>query len=380
MYMFQWTVLFCWNLYIYCICGYTYNVQVIDLPNQPIISYLNKNTAFQQSFNPSYVIPCNQTVNPQCTNTKQGIAVRGQNCTAVPGKDTHCEYTPDPADGAPSVVSLLQPKNINDTLFEYMDNSTVIFGPHSKIDIYGTEDPRIMLNPSTGEYHMMYTCVGECGSGYPACPCNQCARSVLLCHAYTKTPFVKDSWIRNGAVFPSKQGSKSGAILIADIDEKLPYKYYLYFIIEQDNNAINIATSNDLFNWTIITDKTLIKPRGGNYFDSQLVESGPPPLRLSSGDYIFFYNGHDNKYEYRAGYLILDGKDPTNVIARSEKPLIDITFPWEKGTPPNLSNVKNVVFLQGATYMNGNEKDIFRVYFGGADCVVGTAIVQVTYS
>jgi len=45
------------------------------------------------------------------------------------------------------------------------------------------------------------------------------------------------------------------------------------------------------------------------------VESGPPPLLLSSGDYLFFYNSAelgwpDEGTAYHPGWVILDGKDP----------------------------------------------------------------------
>lgn len=37
------------------------------------------------------------------------------------------------------------------------------------------------------------------------------------------------------------------------------------------------------------TYKLLITPRP-NMFDSVLVESGPPPLKLTNGNYFFIYN------------------------------------------------------------------------------------------
>ena len=51
-------------------------------------------------------------------------------------------------------------------------------------------------------------------------------------------------------------------------------------------------------------------------------------------------------------------------------------MPWMAGTPPELVNVANVAFLEAA-HPTG-KTDEFRVYFGGADTVVGTALIQVT--
>ncbi len=62
----------------------------------------------------------------------------------------------------------------------------------------------------------------------------------------------------------------------------------------------------------------LISPRD-DHFDSKLVESGPPPLLLSNGDYLFFYNSAELGWpdigtSYNVGWLILSGSDPTQVI------------------------------------------------------------------
>jgi predicted GH43/DUF377 family glycosyl hydrolase len=48
---------------------------------------------------------------------------------------------------------------------------------------------------------------------------------------------------------------------------------------------------------------------------------------------------------------------------------------WETGTAPSLGFVPRVVFLEAAKPM-GDDK--FMVFYGGADSVVGTAIVTVT--
>jgi len=64
------------------------------------------------------------------------------------------------------------------------------------------------------------------------------------------------------------------------------------------------------------------------------VESGPPPLLLSNGNYIFFYNSaekgwpEDLKTSYHVGWVILDGQDPTKILARSEQPLMGSQYSW----------------------------------------------------
>ena len=46
-----------------------------------------------------------------------------------------------------------------------------------------------------------------------------------------------------------------------------------------------------------------------------------------------------------------------------------------EGTEPALCNVQHVAFLEAAHPTD--KPDCFRVYFGGADSVIGTAVVEI---
>lgn len=87
------------------------------------------------------------------------------------------------------------------------------------------------------------------------------------------------------------------------------------------DSDIRIAQSSDPKVWPD-EGKILLSPRPDS-FDSKLVESGPPPLQLSNGDYIFFYNSASVGWPdsptaaYHVGYVILDGNDPTIIKVRS---------------------------------------------------------------
>jgi len=63
------------------------------------------------------------------------------------------------------------------------------------------------------------------------------------------------------------------------------------------------------------------------------------------------------------------------ILARSSSPLALPSEVWEDGVSPYTCNVANVTFLEAAEPL-GN--DAFRIYFGGADAVVGTAVVEVS--
>jgi predicted GH43/DUF377 family glycosyl hydrolase len=93
-----------------------------------------------------------------------------------------------------------------------------------------------------------------------------------------------------------------------------------------------------------------LSPRA-THFDSKLVESGPPPLRLDDGNYLFFYNSaeigwpEDKSKAYHVGWVIIDGNNPAVILQRSEVALMGPEFSWEKGEKPYKCNVPNVVFL-----------------------------------
>lgn len=93
-----------------------------------------------------------------------------------------------------------------------------------------------------------------------------------------------------------------------------------------------MTKSNDITKWDSIGE-IFLSPRA-DHFDSRLVESGPPPLLLSNGDYLFIYNSaekgwpEDLKTAYHVGWVILDGKDPTIIKQRSEKPLMGPEYSW----------------------------------------------------
>lgn len=116
-----------------------------------------------------------------------------------------------------------------------------------------------------------------------------------------------------------------------------------------------------------------------------MVEGGPPPLRLSDGNLLYIYNsarkgfpspkpGYD--LQYNVGWLILDGKNPTKILQRSEDPLLSPVLPWEIGydllTP-------NVVFLEGLVPYPGRQgSDSFLGFYGAADQVVGSVRIDVS--
>lgn len=69
------------------------------------------------------------------------------------------------------------------------------------------------------------------------------------------------------------------------------------------DDYLTMATTQNLFTFTNLPGKFLEIRQ--DKFDSHLVESGPPPLKLDDGNYLFFYNSARDGYpSERPGYSL----------------------------------------------------------------------------
>ena len=74
-------------------------------------------------------------------------------------------------------------------------------------------------------------------------------------------------------------------------------------------------------------------------------------IKLSTGNDIFFYNGKqyiNDSYIHGIGWIILDSNNPSQIVARSDKPLITAKYPWEIGTQPYTCVTQNRVYIEAA--------------------------------
>jgi predicted GH43/DUF377 family glycosyl hydrolase len=212
----------------------------------------------------------------------------------------------------------------------------------------GVEDPRLVkINDN---YYLTYT-------GYNK-------KDAQLCLA-TSRDLVH--WQRQGVILPAYKGrwnvgwTKSGAI----VSQKINGKYWMYFMADADKrpNQMGVAYSSDLVHWIEPLDRPVLERRPG-YFDSYVVEPGPPPVMTKDGIFMV-YNGADDKSVYATGWVLFDKNDPTRVLARSEKPIFVAEKEWEK-----IGQVPNVVFVSGMV-RDGNR---WLFYYGGADKYIGVAV------
>lgn len=233
----------------------------------------------------------------------------------------------------------------------------------------GCEDPRVAMTED-GLYVMLYT-------GWNR-------RTPRLCVATSKD-LVK--WEKHGLAFGKaydgrfdKLESKSASIVTRLINgrqviAKIGGKYLMYW----GEHMINIATSDDLLNWTPQVDekgalKGIVFPREG-YFDSALTECGPPAILTDKG-ILLLYNGKNRTDEkrdprftagtYSAGQILFDSKEPSRVVARLDVPFFRPIADFEKSG----QYVDGTVFIEGLVFF----KRKWFLYYGCADSKVGVAV------
>jgi predicted GH43/DUF377 family glycosyl hydrolase len=194
------------------------------------------------------------------------------------------------------------------------------------------------------------------------------------------------TWRKHGPAFARADSgkfrnleSKSGAILSRVegsrlVAAKVNGKYWMYFNVP----TISIATSDDLVEWTPLADSagklvTVLAPRPG-YFDSWLVEAGPPAIITEHGIVLVYNAGNSAQFGdprlphrvYTGGQALYDPRNPIKLLARSDEPFIRPTEPYERTG----QYVEGTTFVEGLVPFNGR----WFLYYGTADSRVGVAV------
>lgn len=222
------------------------------------------------------------------------------------------------------------------------------FGPEAEYELGGgVEDPRLTKIGRT--FYLTYTAYD--------------GRDAQLALATSED---LRRWERRGVIMPAHVGpwnvkwTKAGAILA----EPVKGRYWMYYMADAafGSDQMGVASSEDRLRWTEALSKPVL-PRRPGFFDSRVVEPGPPPLMTPEG-ILLLYNGADDRLVYRTGWVLFDRDDPTRVLARSDTPVFEPQRGWELQ-----GQVPNVVFVEGLV----REGDRWLFYYGGADKHVGVA-------
>jgi predicted GH43/DUF377 family glycosyl hydrolase len=148
----------------------------------------------------------------------------------------------------------------------------------------------------------------------------------------------------------------------------------MYFNVPE----VLIATSDNLLDWTPLEDADgklvkVLAPRPG-YFDSWLVEAGPPAILTTHGIVLIYNAGNSGTTGvaslparvYTAGQALFDSTNPLKLLSRSAEPFIQPTEPYERtGQYP-----EGTTFVEGLVPFHGR----WYLYYGSADSRVGVAV------
>jgi predicted GH43/DUF377 family glycosyl hydrolase len=174
--------------------------------------------------------------------------------------------------------------------------------------------------------------------------------------------FLNKNWQWKKPVLISLPGviDKNACIL----PEKINSKYVIFHRIFPD---ILIDFVDDLdFDGTTRWLKGEFKiPAREAYWASRKLGVGAPPIKTKNG-WLLIYQGVDERDpdRYKIGAMLLDLKNPTKVLSRTEKPILEPQAWYE-----NEGWKSGVIYPCGAVVIG----DRLLVYYGGADKVVCVA-------
>ena len=215
--------------------------------------------------------------------------------------------------------------------------------PLSPIETFGLEDPRI--TPIDGCYYISHTAVSSHG----------------IATALARTDDFK-TFDRHGLIFAPED--RDVVIFPEKIDGQYvalhrPYPKHI------GTPAMWLARSPDLKYWGSHQKLVDVRP---DCWDCVRVGAGAVPFRTPQG-WLEIYHGADKDNRYCLGAVLLDGDDPSRVLARSAKPLLIPEAPYEL-----TGLLGNVVFTCGVISSNPDE---ILMYYGAADSVTALAVTSV---
>ena len=212
-----------------------------------------------------------------------------------------------------------------------------IFG-QSPLEAYGIEDCRV--TEIKGTFHLTYTMVSSFGVG------------VGLIQTRDWKTFT-----RHGMILPPH--NKDCAIF----NERIGGKYYALHrpsSSQLGGNYIWLAESTDLLHWG---NHRCVATTRDAMWDSARVGAGASPIKTSEG-WLEIYHGANAEHRYCLGALLLDLKDPSIVLARSEEPIME-----------PIANYELTGFFGNVVFTNGHwvEGDTIHLYYGASDEVICAA-------
>jgi predicted GH43/DUF377 family glycosyl hydrolase len=132
---------------------------------------------------------------------------------------------------------------------------------------------------------------------------------------------------------------------------------------------IDFVDSLDFDGQTWLEGKYKISPRR-EFWDSRKIGAGAPPIKTKDGWLLIYQSvGEQDSGKYKIGAMLLDLKDPTKVLYRSQSPILEPEEKYE-----NEGFKAGVIYPCGAVVIDNT----LYVYYGGADSYVCVATANLT--
>lgn len=216
----------------------------------------------------------------------------------------------------------------------------------------GIEDPRI--TKIDGVFYLIY--VAYDGMNGPK----------IALSSINEKDFNKKNWSKwKKPVVISKPDviDKNACIL----PEKINGKYVIFHRI-YPNILIDFVDSLDFDEKSEpLKGEFKIYPRK-DFWDSKKIGMGPPPIKTKDGWLAIYQSvGFQDPSKYKMGAMLLDLNDPTKVLYRSSKPILEPDEIYE-----NEGFKQSVVYPCGAVVMDNT----LIVYYGGSDSYVAAAVAN----
>ncbi|MBK5208940.1 MAG: glycoside hydrolase family 130 protein [Flavobacteriaceae bacterium] len=216
-----------------------------------------------------------------------------------------------------------------------------IFG-EGEYESFGIEDCRVAKIEDT--YYLTYTMVSTNGVGVGL-------RTTKDWKNFEKKGMILSPHNKDCAIFEEKING-------------LFYAFHRPSSPELGGNYIWLAESPDAVHWG--NHKCIAKTREGK-FDSNRLGAGAAPIKTEKG-WLEIYHGATAGNRYCLGAILLDLKDPSKVIARSEEPIME-----PKATYELTGFFGEVIFTNGHQLIG----DKINMYYGAADEFVGLATFSI---
>jgi predicted GH43/DUF377 family glycosyl hydrolase len=228
-------------------------------------------------------------------------------------------------------LSYLRIARSRDGIHFTVDEKAFMF-PENEYEAFGLEDPRI--TQIGDEYYITYTSVSSLGVGVGLAMTTDFKRVQRL-----------------GLIFPPEN---KDVVIFPEVIEGKYYALHRPSVSGLGNPEIWVASSTDLVHWGGHRHLMGIRP---DSWDSVRLGAGAVPIKTEDG-WLEIYHGSDEEGRYTLGAVLLDLKDPTKIIARSDRPILEPEADYEVN-----GFYKNVVFSCGLIA----EGDRLRIYYGVAD-------------